>query len=103
MLLEQVDDLRLAVTAALDNPELNQRQVSYSALKALGVLCAFTPRGTVRGINEVGREQGMSHSSAYRYAQTLVAVGLLEQLPHGRKYRIPPEEHTSASESDAAS
>jgi hypothetical protein len=90
ILLEQVDDLRMAVDAALVDPELDERKVSRSTLRALSVFCAFAPRGTVRGIIEVGRGLGIGHSTAYRYAQTLVEVGLLEQVSRGRRYRIPP-------------
>jgi hypothetical protein len=101
MLVGQVDDLRVAIAAVLEDPELNRQQVSYSTLKALDVWCAFAPPGTVRGIHEIARELGMNASTTHRYAQTLLEIGLLEQSPQTRKYRIPPEEHASAPESDA--
>jgi len=89
LLGEQTDDLRLAVAGVLADPEFDSQRMALSALKALSVLCAFAPRSTARGITEVADEVDMSHSTAFRYAQTLLAVGLLEQVA-GRKYRIPP-------------
>jgi hypothetical protein len=92
LLAAQMDDLKIAVADALADPELNSHHnLAQAALKALGVLCAFAPRGTVRGIKEVAEEQQMSLSSAHRYARTFVAVGLLEQT-HSRKYCLPPSE-----------
>lgn len=90
ILLGCVDELQVAVDAALHDPELDERKVSLSTLRALSVFCAFAPRGTVRGIIDVGRELGVARATAYRYAQTLVEVGLLEQVTTARKYRIPP-------------
>lgn len=90
ILLGRVDELRVAVGAALLDPEIDEREVSRSTLRALSIFCAFAPRGTIRGIIDVGRELGVGHSTAYRYAQTLVEVGLLEQVTSARKYRIPP-------------
>ncbi len=101
-ILEQVDDLQVAVSAALANPELDSRHVSESALKILSVLCAFAPPGTARGIYEIAGEQGMAPSTAHRYAQTLIAIGLLERVPHTKKYRIPlPEKSASSAASYA--
>ena len=89
LLLEHIDELRIAVDAALENPELNGQIASRSTFRALGVLCAFAPPGTTRGINEVARERGLAQGTAHRYAHTLVAVGLLEQVTSERKYRMP--------------
>jgi hypothetical protein len=98
LLVEQIDDLKTAVATALGDPELHTHPVSVSSLKLLGVFCAFAPRGTIRGINEVAEEQQMNDSSVYRYAQTLVHIGLLERT-HGRKYRIPPHDGVSSTQS----
>jgi hypothetical protein len=89
LLGEQAGDLRVAIAGVMADPEFDYQRMSYSALKALSVLCAFTPRGTARRITKVGDELGMSHSTVYRYARTFSAVGLLEQVDQ-RKYRIPP-------------
>jgi hypothetical protein len=98
ILLGRVDELRVTVDAALHDAELNEREVSISTLRALSVFCAFAPRGTIRGVIDVGRELGIAHATAYRYAQTLVEVGLLEQVTSARKYRIPPATTTDSSE-----
>jgi IclR helix-turn-helix domain len=89
LLSDQADDLRIAVARVVADPEFDFQRMAYTALKALSVLCAFAPRGAARGITEVGDELEMSHGTAYRYAQTFLAVGLLEQVDR-RKYRIPP-------------
>lgn len=88
LLTEHMDDLGTAVADALANPAVDPHRISYSALRALGVLCAFAPRGSLRGVKEVGEELGMSQSTAHRYARTFTAIGLLEQ-GEGRKYRLP--------------
>lgn len=97
LLLEQVDDLQRTVAAVLSDPALDTQRVAVSSLKMLGVFCAFAPPGAIRGIKEVAEDQGLSDSTAYRYVQALVAVGLLEQT-QGRKYRIPPHDSVSRTE-----
>jgi hypothetical protein len=97
LLVEQVDDLQRTVAAVLGNPALDVQRLAVSSLRMLSVFCAFAPRGTIRGINEVAEGQGMSHSTVYRYVQALVAVELLEQTK-GRKYRIPPHDNVSRTE-----
>lgn len=89
LLNEQTDDLRIAIAGVLADPEFDSQRMAYSTLKALSVLCAFAPRGIARGITEVGDELEISRGTAYRHAQTFLAVGLLEQVER-RKYRIPP-------------
>lgn len=103
LLLEQLDDLRTAVDAALANPELGQQKVSISALRMLGFLCAYAPAGTPKGVLEVAQERRLSPSTTHRYVRTLTEVGLLEQIPGSRKYRIPPPaEERSAPDDDGA-
>jgi len=101
-LLGQVDDLRVAIAAVLQGPELDIPKISLSALKALDVWCAFAPPGTIRGIHEIAHEVGLSASTTHRYAQTLLAIGLLERDPQTNKYRIPPDQPTRAPGSDDA-
>lgn len=91
LLLAQVDELRAIVAGALANPNISEQRVSQAALKAIGVFCAFAPRGTERGILEVAHELDMNASTTHRYAQAWVEVGLLQQNPKTRKYRMPPE------------
>jgi IclR helix-turn-helix domain len=97
-LLGNVDDLRIAVDAALANAELDSQNVSFSGLRMLSVLCAFTPDGSERGLLEVAVDRGLSPSTTHRYMQTLIEVGLLEQASHGSKYRIPPLADESVTE-----
>jgi hypothetical protein len=92
LLVEQVDDLQQAVAAVLRDPELDIKRIVVGALKTLAVFCAFAPPGTIRGIKEVSDDLGMKQGTVYRYAQSLVAVGLLEQTKRARKYRIPPHD-----------
>jgi IclR helix-turn-helix domain len=89
LLSDQTDDLRIAIAAVMADPEFDFQRMTYTALKALSVLCAFSPRGAARGITEVSDELEMSQGTAYRYAQTFLAIGLLEQVER-RRYRIPP-------------
>jgi hypothetical protein len=67
-----------------DDPRL-----SRSLLRGLSLLGGFGPDGAERGIVELAEEVGMSPSTAHRYAQTLVELGLLERCPRTRKYRLP--------------
>ena len=67
-----------------DDPRL-----SRSLLRGLSLLSGFGPDGGERGIVELAEEVGMSPSTAHRYAQTLVELGLLERCPRTRKYRLP--------------
>ena len=63
-------------------------RLSRSLLRGLSILTRF---GEVRerGIVEIAQELGMSPSTAHRYAQTLIELGLLERCPRSRKYRLP--------------
>lgn len=92
-LLGQLDVLRVAVDGVLADREFERRRVSLAGLRLFGVLCAFVPPGSERGIHEVAEERDLKSSTTNRYVQTLVAVGLLEQVSHSRKYRIPPLVH----------
>lgn len=67
-----------------DDPRL-----SRSLLRGLSLLSGFGADGAERGIVELADEVGMSPSTAHRYAQTLVELGLLERCPRTRKYRLP--------------
>ena len=73
-----------AVSAGESDPCL-----SRSLLRGLLILTRFQATGAERGIVEIAKELGMSASTAHRYAQTLVRVGLLERCPTTRKYRRP--------------
>lgn len=64
-------------------------RLSRSLLRGLALLSCFGPDGAARGIVELAGDLGMSPSTAHRYALTLVELGLLEQCPQTRKYRLP--------------
>ena len=65
------------------------RRLSRSLLRGLSILTRFGPEQPERGIVELAAELGMSPSTAHRYAQTLVELGLLERCARTRKYRLP--------------
>jgi hypothetical protein len=67
-----------------------EARVSQSLLRGLALLRCFDPGGEERGIVALARELGVSPSTAHRYAQTLVDVGLLDRHPRTRKYRLRP-------------
>jgi hypothetical protein len=64
-------------------------RLSRSLLRGLSILTRFGPGGQARGIVELADELSMSPSTAHRYAQTLIELGLLERCPKSRKYRLP--------------
>jgi DNA-binding MarR family transcriptional regulator len=70
-------------------PLLCDESYSRSLLRGLLMLVAFPCGGDYRRLTDVTRALGLSPSTAHRYAQTLVAVGLLEQEPRSRRYRRP--------------
>lgn len=67
----------------------DDRRLSRSLLRGLLILTRFGPERPERGIVELAGEIGMSPSTAHRYAQTLVELGLLERCARTRKYRLP--------------
>jgi DNA-binding IclR family transcriptional regulator len=64
-------------------------RLSRSLLRGLSLLTCFNADGGPRGIVDMANALGMSPSSAHRYAQTLVHLGLLERSPRTRKYSLP--------------
>ncbi len=67
-----------------DSPRL-----SRSLLLGLLVLGAFPTDGTPLAVTDVAGRLEMSPSTTHRYLTTLLAVGLLEQDPRTRRYRVP--------------
>lgn len=57
-------------------------------LSGLLLLASFPRDGSYLGNAEVARLIGMNASTTHRYIGTLVAVGLLEQEPSTRQYRL---------------
>jgi IclR helix-turn-helix domain len=64
-------------------------RLSRSLVRGLSILTRFGPETRERGIVELAAELGMSPSTAHRYAQTLIQLGLLERSAATRKYRLP--------------
>lgn len=70
--------------ALSDSPRL-----SRSLLLGLLVLATFPSDGSSLAVTDVASRLGMSPSTTHRYMTTLLAVGLLEQDPRTRRYRLP--------------
>ncbi|HEX5851514.1 MAG TPA: helix-turn-helix domain-containing protein [Solirubrobacteraceae bacterium] len=66
-------------------------RLSRSLLLGLLVLACFPADGNTVAVTQVAARLGMSASTTHRYMTTLLAVGLLEQDPRTRRYRIPVE------------
>jgi len=66
-------------------------RLSRSLLLGLLVLACFPLDGSTQAVTEVAARLGMSASTTHRYMTTLLAVGLLEQDPGSRRYRVALE------------
>ncbi|MGO9760965.1 MAG: helix-turn-helix domain-containing protein [Solirubrobacteraceae bacterium] len=64
-------------------------RLSQSLLLGLLVLSCFPTDGEALAVTEVAGRLELSPSTTHRYMTTLLAVGLLEQDPRSRRYRIP--------------
>jgi DNA-binding MarR family transcriptional regulator len=88
-------------------PLLENRKISRSLLLGLVVLVSFPSNGGERGVKELAHDLELPASTTYRYIHTLVAAGLLEQVPTSRRYRrVYPtaraQESTHARQAGAA-
>jgi DNA-binding MarR family transcriptional regulator len=63
-------------------------RLSRSLLLGLLVLACFPAGGDSLAVSDIAERLGMSPSTTHRYMTTLLAVGLLEQEPRTRRYRI---------------
>ncbi len=71
-------------------PELSRSpRLSRSLLLGLVVLACFPTDGNALAVTDVATTLGLSPSTTHRYMTTLLAVGLLEQDPRSRRYRVP--------------
>jgi hypothetical protein len=86
IVLSGLDDLR----STLETPprQLADQRLSRSLLCGLLVLAAFPADGGYLGNADLARSLDINMSTAHRYIQTLLAVGLIEQHPGTRKYRL---------------
>lgn len=64
-------------------------RLSRSLLLGLLVLAAFPADGSPLAVTDVAVQLDMSPSTTHRYLTTLLAVGLLEEDPRSRRYRVP--------------
>lgn len=64
-------------------------RLSRSLLLGLLVLACFPTDGASLAVSDIAERLGMSPSTTHRYMTTLLAVGLLEQEPRTRRYRVP--------------
>jgi hypothetical protein len=78
-------------------PLWGEVRCSRSVIRALLVLAAFPADGSPRELTEIAGEIGFSPSTTHRYIRTWVAVGLLEQDLHARRYRRAPVHMQAAS------
>jgi DNA-binding MarR family transcriptional regulator len=67
-------------------------RLSRSLLLGLTVLACFPSDGRALSVAEVAEELSLSPSTTHRYMTTLLSVGLLEQYPRSRRYRLPAPE-----------
>ena len=63
--------------------------MSRSLLLGLLVFACFPRDGSGLAVSDVAARLEMSPSTTHRYMTTLLAVGLLEQDPRTRRYRVP--------------
>src|SRR3989441_1531678 len=63
---------------------------SQSLERGLAILSAFRSGRPLLGVSELGREIGLSRSTAHRYVATLAMLGYLQQDSATRKYRLGP-------------
>jgi hypothetical protein len=68
--------------------QLEDPRLSHSLLAGLLMLVSFPKDGGYVANAELARVLGMNPSTAHRYVSTLVAVGLVEQDPDTRRYRL---------------
>lgn len=84
--LTEDDTLASRYEALSESPRL-----SRSLLLGLLVLATFPEDGGSLAVTDVATRLGMSPSTTHRYMTTLLAVGLLEQDPRTRRYKLPVE------------
>lgn len=68
--------------------QLNEPRYSQSLETGLLVMKGFSAEYPVQGIAEVADRLEASRSTVHRYMTTLVALGMLEQHPRTRRYRV---------------
>jgi hypothetical protein len=79
--------MRQAIHEALSETESTKR-MSHSLLLGLLLLTEFPEDRRYLSVTRFAREQGLNASTVHRYLATLHTVGLLDQDPATRKYRL---------------
>jgi hypothetical protein len=79
--LEEVDVQASAVP-------MDDARLSRSLLRGLMVLASYPADGSARSVTDVAQQLGMGVSTTHRYTSTFVEVGVLEQDPVSRQYRL---------------
>ena len=69
-------------------PELEDRRLSRLLLRGLLMLASMPDDDSDVGVAELARLTGMNGSTTHRYLSTFLAVGLVEQNPTTRRYRL---------------
>ncbi len=86
VLLAGLGDVRAVLDTA---PKLLENsRLSRSLLAGLLMLASFPADGSYLRVAEAAKMLGMSPSTTHRYLATLLAVGLVEQDPRTRRYRL---------------
>jgi IclR helix-turn-helix domain len=86
MLLSGLDGMRKMLVAG--PKQLKYARLSRSLLSGLLVLASFPADRSYMRVTEAARMLDMSPSTTHRYLATLLVVGLLEQDPRTRQYRL---------------
>ncbi len=66
-------------------------RLSRSLMLGLLVFACFPADGEALAVTDVATRLELSPSTTHRYMSTLLAVGLLEQDPRTRRYRVPSQ------------
>lgn len=69
--------------------ELPQSKLSLSLQRGVGLLLLFSGERRLLGVAELAELTGLSRPTTFRYVDTLVQLGYLEQV-HTRKYQLAP-------------
>jgi hypothetical protein len=80
-LLEQADVQASSVP-------MDDARLSRSLLRGLMVLASYPADGSARSVTDVAHQLGMGVSTTHRYTSTFAEVGVLEQDPVSRQYRL---------------
>ena len=83
---DPTDDVEHHIAQLVASPP-SQPKISTSMLRGLYLLAALPKDGSAVKIVEFARETGISQSTAHRYLNTLVAVGLVDRDAKTRGYR----------------